>query len=94
MDKLGLDRLTTDNYYTTAAARGYFEQAAKAATTPELAAKATYMAARCEENAFLARKAVEQAKRGFDADPEPFRADMEVLRNQQFAIRRASFMPT
>jgi len=43
------------------------------------------MAARCEENAFLARKAVEQAKRGFDADPEPFRADMEVLRNQQFA---------
>nr|WP_293833292.1 hypothetical protein [uncultured Arsenicibacter sp.] len=79
-DRIGLERLADDNYYTTAAAQRYFAQSAKAAQNPELAARSLYMTARCEEHAFLARKAVEQAKRGFDADPEPFNKSMDSLR--------------
>ena len=85
VDEVGLERVASDSYYTTAPARAFFEQALKAAKTPEIAAKAAYMAARCEENAFTTRKAVEQAKRGYGTDPEPFNHDMEALHEKQFA---------
>ncbi len=84
-DRIGLERLASDNYYTTAAAQRYFEQSAKAAKNGELGARSLYMAARCEEQAFLTRKAVEQAKRGFDADPEPFNKSMDSLRQGGYA---------
>lgn len=45
---------TQNDYYTTRKAWTYFEQAMKAAKDPELAARACFMAARCERNAFYA----------------------------------------
>lgn len=45
---------TQNDYYTTRKAWGYFERAMKAAKDPELAARACFMAARCERNAFYA----------------------------------------
>ena len=83
-DEAALERLTQETYYTTAPAKAFFEQAVKAASNPELAAKAAYMAARCEENIFTTRKAIEQAKRGFGSDPELFTNDMEALHQQQY----------
>lgn len=85
VDEKGLERLAQDTYYTTAPAKTFFEEAVKAAKSPELAAKAAYMAARCEENAFATRRAIEQAKHGYDADPESFNNEMEALREKQFA---------
>jgi hypothetical protein len=59
-----LDRFWQDPYYSAKTAQGYFTQAAKQATSPELAAKATYMAARCEATALQTRRQVEAAKTG------------------------------
>ncbi|WP_234736138.1 hypothetical protein [Tellurirhabdus bombi] len=85
INEQGLEQMANDTYYTTAPARAFFEQAAKAAQDPNLAAKAMYMAARCEENAFLTRKAVEEAKRGYEGDPNPFKESMRNLRKTEYA---------
>jgi len=63
-DAAHLNQFYTDPYYSVQTARYYFVQAAKLATDPELAAKATYMAARCEANALQTRRVVEIAKTG------------------------------
>ncbi|MEZ0483373.1 hypothetical protein [Fibrella aquatica] len=59
-----LDQFNNDPYYSPKQAQGYFMQAAKETTNPELAAKATYMAARCEANGLQTRRLVEAAKTG------------------------------
>ncbi len=58
------DSLLNDPYYSARTAQGYFAQAANQTVNPELAAKATYMAARCEAHALALRRAVEAAKTG------------------------------
>ncbi|MFD1139742.1 hypothetical protein ACFQ4C_01415 [Larkinella insperata] len=79
-----LDSLNKQVYYTTADAKAYFEKAISAAQNPELAAKACYMAARCEQNAFWTRQETELSKRGYSADPEPFNAEMKKLRRSEY----------
>ncbi len=59
-----LNRFLTDPYYVLTTARDYFAQAAKRAVTPELIAKATYMAARCESHALDTRRTIETARLG------------------------------
>ncbi|RAK00337.1 hypothetical protein LX87_02039 [Larkinella arboricola] len=79
-----LDSLSKQDYYTTAAAKAYFEKAISAAQNPELAAKACFMAARCEQNAFWTRQETELARRGYATDPEPFNAEMKKLRRSEY----------
>ncbi|MBO0936327.1 hypothetical protein J2I47_07180 [Fibrella sp. HMF5335] len=57
-------RALADPYYTNSIAQTHFEQAAKEAKTPELAAKATYMAARCLDDALRVRREAEREKTG------------------------------
>lgn len=79
-----LDSLSKQDYYTTATAKSYFEKAIAAAQNPELAAQASFMAARCEQNAFWTRQETELAKRGYATDPEPFNAEMKKLRRSEY----------
>ena len=79
-----LDSLSKQDYYTNAAAKAYFEKAIAVAQNPELAAKACFMAARCEQNAFWTRQETELAKRGYTTDPEPFNAEMKKLRRSEY----------
>ncbi len=82
-----------DPYYTTAPAKAFFEQSMKAAKSPALADRAAYLAARCEENQFLTRRAVDVAKRGgYVADDDAdFNKAMTDLRRQEYATTFTSF---
>jgi hypothetical protein len=78
-------KLMRDPYYSTAPAKAFFEQAMKAARQPELAAKACFMAAQCEQNELTTRLAVEEVKRGFiDLDKEGWAKLVEKLRRDQY----------
>jgi hypothetical protein len=82
-----------DPYYTTAAAKAFFGLSLKAAKSPLLADRAAYLAARCEENQFLARRAAEVAKRGgYVADDDAdFNKAMDDLRRKEYATTFADF---
>ncbi|MBO0948601.1 hypothetical protein [Fibrella forsythiae] len=82
-----LDHFWNDPYYTAKTAQVYFSQAAKQAKSQELAAKATYMAARCEASALLTRRVVEAAKTGgYVADDDSvFNAKMRGLAASDYA---------
>jgi hypothetical protein len=57
-------RVLADPYYTNSIAQQFFEKAAKVAQSPDMAAKATYLAARCQYDALQVRREVEKQKRG------------------------------
>ena len=82
-----------DPYYTTAPAKAFFALSAKAAKSPELADRATYLAARCEENQFLTRRAAEVAERGgYVADDDAdFNKTMNDLRRNEYATTFTDF---
>ncbi|GAB3275625.1 hypothetical protein GCM10027347_49040 [Larkinella harenae] len=80
-----LNQVNEMDYYTTKTAQVYFEKAMAAAKNPELAAKACFMAARCEQNAFRTRQEMEYAKRGYSTDPAPFAVEMKALRRKQYS---------
>ncbi|WP_128543576.1 hypothetical protein [Larkinella soli] len=80
-----LDSLARDPYYTNSRARAFFEQAMTSAKNPELAAKACFMAARCEQDAFQTWYAIEQVRRNFNTDPGPFDREMELLRKTKYS---------
>ena len=80
------DAMQRDDYLTTARAQAYFEQSAKAAKTPALADRSAYMAARCEQNCFSVRLAIERTKSDYPADDDPvFTARMRNLRQKEYA---------
>lgn len=79
------ERLRQDPYYSTAPAKAFFEQAMKVTKQPELAAKACFMAARCEQNELAIRLAVEEVKRGYaDYDEKKWNAMTRKLRREQY----------
>jgi hypothetical protein len=82
-----------DPYYTTAPAKAFFELSMKAVKSPELADRAAYLAARCEENQFLTRRAAEVAKRGgYVADDDAaFNKAMDDLRRKEYATTFTDF---
>lgn len=82
-----------DPYYTTAPAKAFFELSGRAAKSPELADRAAYVAARCEENQFLTRRAAEVAKRGgYVADDDAnFNKAMNDLRRNEYATTFTDF---
>ncbi|MGA0558570.1 hypothetical protein ACO2Q8_18055 [Larkinella sp. VNQ87] len=80
-----LDAVAQLDYYSNRSAKAYFERAITVAKNPELAAKACFMAARCDENAFRTRHELEWAKRNYSADMEPFEAEMKQLRREQYS---------
>ncbi|GAB3339075.1 hypothetical protein GCM10027299_51720 [Larkinella ripae] len=80
-----LEQVSQQDYYTTAIAKSYFEKAISSAQNPELAAKACFMAARCEQNAFHTRQEAEFARRNYPADNEPFNAEMKKLRREHYS---------
>lgn len=88
-----LDGFQKDPYYSAKIAQTYFAQAAKQATNPELAAKATYMAARCEANALQMRRAVEAAKTGgYVADDDTlFNAKMRQIGAAEYGTYRQMY---
>ncbi|GAB3922417.1 hypothetical protein [Larkinella terrae] len=79
-----LDQVNSMDYYTSQSAKGFFEKAIASAQNPEIAAKACFMAARCEQNAFRTRQETEYAKRNYSVDPEPFDSEMKVLRREKY----------
>ncbi|MEZ0542026.1 hypothetical protein [Fibrella arboris] len=81
-----LDHFWNDPYYSAKTAQVYFSNAAQEAKNPELAAKATYMAARCEAHALSARRAVEAAKTGgyVADDDEAFNARMRQITTAEY----------
>lgn len=71
-------RTLANPYYTNGIAKDHFEQAAKTATTPELAAKALFMAVRCQNDALRVRREAEREKMGtYPSDDDP--AFMETM---------------
>lgn len=80
-----LELVSQLDYYTNSAAKAYFEKAISAANNPEIAAKACFMAARCEQNAFRTRKEAEWAKRNYSVDQEPFDSEMKNLRKADYS---------
>ncbi len=80
-------------YYTTSPAKAFFEQSMKAAKSSDLADRAAYLAARCEENQFLTRRAAEVAKRGgYVADDDAdFNNAMTDLRRKEYATTFTDF---
>ncbi|MEZ0608410.1 hypothetical protein ACAW74_07835 [Fibrella sp. WM1] len=64
------DRILQDPYYVNSIARHHFEQAAQLAQSPEMAAKATYLAARCQHDALRVRREIEKEKTGTYVDDE------------------------
>ena len=82
-----------DPYYTTAPAKAFFELSMKAAKSPEIADRAAYLAARCEENQFLMRRAAEVAKRGgYVADDDAdFNKAISDLRRKEYATTFMNF---
>ncbi|GAB3901673.1 hypothetical protein GCM10028803_26770 [Larkinella knui] len=87
----GLAQVVEQDYYTTSRARDFFEKAIAAAQNPELAAKACFMAARCEQNAFYTRQEFENARRHYAADPEPFNREMRTLRREHYSVYLTKF---
>lgn len=85
-DVAQLDRFWNDPYYSAKTAQSYFTQAAKQAKNSELAAKATYMAARCEANALQTRRTVEAAKTGgYVADDDvAFNSKMSQIASSEY----------
>ncbi|WP_138991956.1 hypothetical protein [Larkinella sp. C7] len=81
----GLQLVGEQDYYTNATAKAYFEKAMAAAKNPELAARACFMAARCEQNAFRTRQEIEYARRNYAIDPKPFDTEMKTLRREQYS---------
>jgi hypothetical protein len=78
-------RLMKTPYYSTEPAKAFFEQAMKLAKQPELAAKACYMAARCEQNELAIRLAIEEVKRGYADFDEKAQHDLSrKLRHEQY----------
>ncbi|MFC5408443.1 hypothetical protein ACFPMF_03930 [Larkinella bovis] len=73
------------DYYTTSVAKSYFEKARDAAKNPELAARSTFMAARCEQNAFRTRQEMEWFQRNYTTDLNRFTAEMNTLRRRAFS---------
>ncbi|CCG98863.1 hypothetical protein FAES_0852 [Fibrella aestuarina BUZ 2] len=64
------ERILQDPYYVNTIALHHFEQAAQLAQSPELAAKATYLAARCQHDALRVRREIEKEKTGTYVDDE------------------------
>ncbi|WP_338874591.1 hypothetical protein WBJ53_03135 [Spirosoma sp. SC4-14] len=84
LDRAGR-QLMHDPYYSTAPAKAFFEQAMKATKKPELAARACFMAARCEQNELTIRLAVEEVKRGYaDYDEKKWETMTRKLRREQY----------
>ncbi|GAB3547267.1 hypothetical protein [Spirosoma fluminis] len=78
-------QLMRNPYYSTTPAKAFFEKAIKAARQPELAAKACFMAAQCEQSELTTRLAVEEVKRGFiDLDKAGWKALVEKLRRDEY----------
>ncbi|GAB3880781.1 hypothetical protein GCM10028825_00910 [Spirosoma agri] len=79
-------QLTQNSYYSTAPAKAFFEQAMKAARQPDLAAKACFMAAQCEQNELTIRLAIDEVKRGYiDFDDKEKIALKRKLRREQYS---------
>ncbi|RRB07089.1 hypothetical protein [Larkinella rosea] len=83
---LAMDQVNELDYYTNRSAKAFFEKAIAAAKNPEIAAKACFMAARCEQNAFRTRQEIEYAKRNYSVDQEPFDAEMKNLRREKYSM--------
>ncbi len=86
-------RIMANPYYTNGIAQAHFEQAAKVAKTPELAAKATYMAARCQNDALRVRREIERDKTGtYASDDDPaFMATMDKISRSDYDSKAAIF---
>jgi hypothetical protein len=78
-------QLIQNVYYSAQPAKAFFEQAMKAARQPELAAKACFMAARCEQNELTVRLAIEEVKRGYaDFDEKEWSTLTRKLQREQY----------
>ncbi|GAB4017569.1 hypothetical protein GCM10028773_14410 [Spirosoma koreense] len=78
-------QLQQEPYYTTAIAKAYFEKALTNAHNPELAAKACFMAARCEQNELRNRLILEERKPGYtQLDEKEVKALTRKLRQEQY----------
>lgn len=75
---------SANNYYTTNSARRYFEQAMKMTTNTELAARACFMAAQCEQNAFFTYQGMEHAKQYAKGNYDDISAQTEQVRRQKY----------
>ncbi|MBO0930708.1 hypothetical protein [Fibrella aquatilis] len=86
-------RTLADPYYTNSLAQSHFEQAAKLAKTDELAAKATYMAARCQDDALRVRREAEREKTGtYIADDDPaFMEKMANIAQTEYGMQKAAY---
>ncbi|MFN8358149.1 MAG: hypothetical protein U0Y10_27045 [Spirosomataceae bacterium] len=74
-----------NDYYNTNGARKYFDQAMKmAANNSEMAAKACFMASKCEQNAFFAYRGDETNRRYAKGNYDDNSAEMEKLRRQKY----------
>ena len=86
-------RTLANPYYTNGIAQAHFEEAAKRAKNPELAAKATYMAARCQNDALRVRREAEREKTGtYAADDDPaFMATMATITQSEYSTQASVF---
>ena len=74
-----------NDYYNPNGARKYFDQAMKmAANNSEMAAKACFMASKCEQNAFFAYRGDETNRRYAKGNYDDNSAEMEKLRRQKY----------
>lgn len=77
--------LSGDDYFTAAKAKSYFEKAIQLAKNPELAAKAAFGAATCEESAFYVYRAAEGRDIGYDeAAQTAFKKRMDLEYKKRF----------
>ena len=86
-------RTLSNPYYTNSLAQAHFEQASKLAKTDELAAKATYMAARCQNDALRVRREAEREKTGtYIADDDPaFIEKMTKIAQTEYGTQAAAY---
>ncbi|QDK80379.1 hypothetical protein EXU85_17925 [Spirosoma sp. KCTC 42546] len=87
-----IDQLMNTDYYTTAHAKGYFEQSVKAGKTPAITDRSAYMAARCEAHSFSLQRSIEQMRNGYVYEEDStFVKTMLALRKAKFASAYTNF---